>query len=173
MDIEWRIDGDIDGDARDYLESPYVSFSAEAAHRVLKAGPKLVAKYEDVRLYARHVQGIHMRAMAPQARNARNPLGEAPELGEQISGLRDVGALPNYGGSSPGAVRSSGLPYDESKIYLAARKLWKDVRKGGVLVLHGDAINTENPMAHTPSTKAVRNIPDREISPDVGIISDL
>ena len=55
---------------------------------------------------------MHMRATPPQTQNAMDLLGAAPELGEQIARIHEVGALPRYGGTPPGDVRASGAPYN-------------------------------------------------------------
>ena len=42
-----------------------------------------------------------------------------------------------------------------------------------MLVVHGDAIKPDAPLIPTPATTAVEKLPDRTISADVRIISDL
>ena len=56
-----------------------------------------------------------MRKISSLAKNARELSVDEAQLGEQIARLREVGALPYYGGPSPDTVRVSGLPYDESE----------------------------------------------------------
>ena len=102
LGIEWRIVRDIDGEADKYLEASEVPFSAESAHRVVNDGGQFVGKYDDVRFAASHAQEIHMRPMAPKAWNPRMLLGGEPELGGQISRIREAGELPHYGGPSMG-----------------------------------------------------------------------
>ena len=46
--------------------------------------------------------------------------------------LREVGAIPNYGGAPPGAESPPGQPYDDPMTQLMVRKIWTDVRKGRV-----------------------------------------
>ena len=106
---------------------------------------------------SRQVQEIHMRSIAELAQNARELLSEHPVLGEEIARLRELGAMPHYGGPSPGVVRSSGLPYDNTKTPLMVSKIWKDVMNGRVAVVHSDAINPGVPMLPTPTTTDVKN----------------
>ena len=87
-------------------------------------------------------------------------------MGEEIARLHELGALPHYGGPSPGAVRASGLPYGASKTHLMVRNLWKDVKKGRVLVVRADAINADTPMIPTTTKTAVKKCPDRTASTD-------
>ena len=101
LDIEWRIVGDIDGDAYGYPEESDVPFSVEDVQKVVASGAKLEETYGDFRQPSRHVQEIHIRTMAHQAQNARDLLGQEPDLGEQIARLQEVGALPDYGGPPP------------------------------------------------------------------------
>ena len=172
-DTDWRIKGVVDNDAYNFIEMADVPFSVEAARQAVKAGTQLVAKYDDVRLASRRVQEIHMRPMASQAQSYGELVEEEPEFGGQIARLHEPGEQPQYGGPSPGAVRSSVLPYGESKTHPMVSKLWGDVGMGRLPVVHAGAIRAETPMTPTPTATAVGKFPDRAISADVGIISDL
>lgn len=173
LDTEWRIEGAIDPEAYRFLEVADAPFSGESAQQVVRAGTKHANNYEDVRHAARQVQEIHMGEISVLAQNEGDLLAGDPELVGQIARIREVGALPYYGGTSAGNGRASGLPYDESKTHLAASNLWRDVRKGRVLVAHDDAISAETPIIPTPTATVAKKLPDRAISTDVRIISDL
>ena len=71
LDQNWRINGDLDQDAHAFLATADTPFTIEDAQQVVNAGSKLVGKYDDVRIESRHVQGIHMRTMAPMAQHSR------------------------------------------------------------------------------------------------------
>ena len=120
----------MDGDAYEYLETAKAPFPIEDVQQVVKAGTKLVGKYEDVRMAARHAKGIYMRPIAPQAHNARTFLRGNPELGGGISRLREIGAMSHYGGSPPEGVRTPGLPYDDSKTSVMVGKFGKMCKRG-------------------------------------------
>lgn len=124
---------------------------------MVSACTKIAEKNGDVRHAARKVPEIHMGEISTLVRNARELLMGEPELGEKIARLRELGEVPYYGGPSPGNGRASGLPYDASKTQLMASKLWGDVRKGRVLVVHADAIGAETPTTPTPPTTVVKN----------------
>ena len=156
-----------------FLEVADPPFSVEAVQTVAKAWNKLAGNYTDIRLAERQAQEIHMRSIAGLARNSREVLSGEPVLGEEIARLHELGALPNYGGPSPGAIRATGYPYGESETLLMASKLWGDVRKGRVLAVRADAIHADTPMIPTPSATVAKTLPDRTISTDVRNISDL
>ena len=172
LDMDWRITGEVASNAQNFLDVADVPYSVDAAKAAVEAGNKLDGNYADIRLAARNVQGIRMRSIAVLSHNARELLSDEPVLGEEIARLHELGALPHYGGPSPGAWRVSGLPYDESKTTLMVSKLWKEVRKGRVLVVHAGAIPVDMPLIPTPTTTVVKKLPDRTISTDVRIISD-
>ena len=115
LDQEWRINGEIGRNAQDFLDVVDTPFSFDALKAVVTAGNKLEGNYADIRLDARQVKEIHMMRIAKLAQNARDFLPDEPVLGEEIARLYELGAPPHCGGTSPGAVRVSGLPYYESK----------------------------------------------------------
>lgn len=108
-------------------------FSIEAVQQAVGEGNKLAGKYGDVRIEARHVPEIHTRPLASQAHNARTLLGKHPELGEEISALREIGAIPHYSGPSAEGCRTSGVPYGDSETSVTAHGIWKDAQKGAGL----------------------------------------
>ena len=173
LNKNWRIEGDVDPNAQDYLAVASEPFSVENAQRVVTAGNKLVEKYDDVRIAARQIQEIHMRSIAPLAQNARDLLKKHPERGEEIAQLHELGAMPHYSGEAPVGNRTSGFPYDDAKTTLMVKKLRKDVQKGRVLVVHVEAVKPNTAVMATPTTTAVKKLPDRTVSTDVRIISDL
>ena len=170
---DWRIKGDIDQEAQKFLEVADSIASVEAVQNVAKAGNKLAGNYADIILAERQVQEIHVGSIAWLARNARELLVDEPVLGEEISRLHELGTLPYYGGQSHGATRASGLPYDEPETLLIVSMLWEDVREGRVLAVRADSIKADTPMIPAPTTTVLKKLPDRTISTDVRIISDL
>ena len=173
LNRNWRIQGEVGQNARDFLETADIPFSIAAVRQVVKAGSEMVEQYDDVRLAARQVQEIHMGNMAPLAQHARNMLRKHPDLGGEIAQLHEIGPLPHYGGISHGAARPSGIPYDGAKTHLMVGETWKDVRKGRVLAAHCDSVRPDTPLIPTPTTTAVKKLPRRTTSADVRIISGL
>ena len=160
LNRNWGINGGAGQDDRAFLLAADIPFSIGSAQQVVRAGSKLVEKYDDVEIAARHVQEIHMGYMAPMAPHPGILLRKHPELGGWgggIAQLREIGALPHYGGAPPGASRPSGLPYDDSKPHLMVGEIWKDVRKGRVLAVHADASKPDAPLIPTPTTAALEN----------------
>ena len=136
-------------------------------------GNKLVGKYGDVRTAARQVQEIHMRSIAPLDQSARDILKKHSEQGEEIALLHEIGAMPQYSGVAPVGNRTSGLPYDDAETTSTVKKLWKDVQKGRVSVVHVDDVEPDTPVMATPTTTALKKLPGRTVSTDVRIISDI
>ena len=52
-------------------------------------------------------------------------------------------------------------------------KIWKDVRNGRVLVISSKQAGEDAPILATPTTTAQKRLPDRTLSTDFRIISDL
>ena len=129
----------------DLSESADAPFSIGAAQQAAEAGSKLVGKYDDIRLAARQVREIRMRKMAPQAQHDQALLRKHPELGDEIAQLREIGALPHYGGISPWCGKTFRTTIRGCKTQLMVSKIWTDVRKGRVLVAHSDAVKPDSP----------------------------
>ena len=97
LNEEWRIMGESDQYARDFLEVSDSTFSVDAVKAVVEAGNKIAGNYADIRLAARQVQEIHIGSIAKLAQNSRELLSGDPVFGEEIARLRELGALPHYG----------------------------------------------------------------------------
>ena len=114
-----------------------------------------------------------MRSIAPQARNARMLLKKRPAQGGEIARLHEIGAMPHYSGASPEGVRTSGLPYGDSETAPMVKKPRNDVQNGRGLVAHVNAAKPETPAMDTATTTVLKKLPDRTVSADIRIVSDL
>ena len=81
IDKEWRFAGDVDGDAREFLNVEDTPFSIASAQQVVKDGANLVGKYDAVRPAARRIQEIRTRTMGPLALRARDFSADVRKLG--------------------------------------------------------------------------------------------
>ena len=114
-----------------------------------------------------------MRKLAPHAEASREVLFRYPSLAEYISQLNIIGALPHYRGEPPKCPLPSGLPYDASRTLGMVGKLRKDVRDVGVFIIPPRCDGPTAPLIATPTTTAQKRKPDRTLSTDFRIISDL
>ena len=99
LDPEWGITGDADGDGHEFLKEADTPCSIDDVRRVVRAGSKLVSKYGDVRLVARHIHEIHMGTPSPKSQQGRDFIRGHPDMGAEVAMLHEIGALPRSGGS--------------------------------------------------------------------------
>ena len=174
LDKDWRRNGPLQPNAVEYVEAADVGFSLVAVQNVATIGNRVVRECGgEVRYAARCVQEIEMRKLEPQAQSAMTLLHDHPILRDQIVQLHTIGAPPCFRGQPPGGPRPCGLPYDESKTVEMVEKIWKDVRQGRVLVITPHVAGKEAPIIATPTTTVQKKLPDRTMSDDFRIISDL
>ena len=126
-----------------------------------------------IRLAARRVQEIEMRKLKPQVHDAEDLMARHPQLRGDIINMHTTGALPFSRGDPPTGPRALGLPYDPTKTVEMVKKIWKDVRVGRVLVVSSRVVGGNSPTIATPTTTAQKRLPDRTMSDDFRIISDL
>ena len=81
--------------------------------------------------------------------------------------------MPFYEGGEPSGPRNSGFPYEASKTNLMVQNIWKDVTQGRVLIVPSLQVDKHAKAIQTPTTTAHKKMPDRTVSKDVRIISDL
>ena len=174
LSMDWRFRHDPSPIAYEFLSMADNEFNPGLVTRVAEVGDRIVREHKgEIRLAARQVQEIEMRKMNDQVLAAQELLGFDTDLRNQISQLHTIGALPHFHGQPPEGSRRSGLPYEETKTVGMVEKIWKDVRQGRVLVITSRVAGPESLLIATPTTTAVKKLPDRSISKDFRIISDL
>ena len=136
-------------------------------------GNRIVREHGDVRLAARKIQEIEMRKCVGQSESAKSLLRNHPALRDDVIQLHTIGAMPHFRGGEPDYPRPSGLPYDESKSLEMVEKIWKDAKEGRALVISPHVSGSDAPLIATPATTAQKRLPDRTLSTDFRIISDL
>ena len=173
LNNDWRTPAAVDPLAYDYLEIVKQPYSHAAVLDALVIGERMVSKFHDVRLVARQIQEIVMRSNAPLVENAKTFLSFNPTLSNRAADLHERGDMPCYHGEEPSGPRSSGLPYEDSKTELMVQKMRKDVNKGRILMVPSELVDRYVKVIPTPTTTAPEKMPDRALSEDVRIISDL
>ena len=173
LNMNWRAPGPLFPLAVEYRSAVDVDFSLLAVQNVATLGNRLARESGDVRLAARRVQEIEMRTSEPQVRATATLLRNHPALQGRIAQLHTIGALPFLHGKSPENPMPLGLPYDASKTAEIVQKLWKDVREGRVLISTPHVAGDDAPLISTPTTTVRKRMPDRTMSDDFRIISDL
>ena len=174
MGLEWRQPGDASATSELFLEKAASAFSLRSVRELAEVGDRLVVDNEgEIRFAARKIQEIEMRKMNEQMEGAKELLHFDPVLRDQVIQMHRRGLLPHFHGSPPEGPRRSGLPYEPSKTVGMVEKMWKDVQHGRVMVITSKTAGPDAPLIATPTTTALKKLPDRSISTDFRLISDL
>ena len=172
LNASWRIPGPVCPLSTNYLEAVEEEFSLLAVQNVAMLGNRIARDSGDLRLAARRVQEIMMRQMEPQVRSTIALLANQQRVRDQIVQIHTTGALPHLSGEPPDEPRTRGLPYDPTKTVDMAKKIWKDVREGRVLVATSHVAGGVDPVISTPTAMVQKRLRDRTLSDDYRIISD-
>ena len=175
ISFNWRgnLSKRITTSARHYLASVDVDFSLSNVCEVAKMGDRLNDMSGEVRISARHIQGLILKKRDPLLAGLKCWRDKAPELIDQAMDYRNRGVIPVYRGGQPPTPRARGFPYKPKQSLEIMEKLWKDVRLGRMLVCTTRTISEYDQLVCTPSTLATKKLPDRTLSTDMGLISDV
>ena len=173
LDINWRTPGPLCPLAVGYVNAADVDFSLLEVHHVDTPGNRIARECGYIRWAARRAQAIEMRKLESQVEAERSMVENHPQLRDQISQIHTIGALPFFRGQPPVGPRPRGLPYDASRTVDVAKKIRNDVRQGRVFVITPHVDGKDAPLIATPTTTVRKKLPDRTMSGDFRIISDL
>ena len=173
LNANWRAPGPLCPLAVEYRRAVDVEFSLLDVQNVETLGSRIERDRGDVRQAARGVKEIEMRKLEHQVRDASSLLRNHTVLRDRIEQLHTTGALPFSQGQPHGKPRPRGFPYDASKTVEMAQELWEDLREGRVLIATSHVAGDDDPLIATPTTTVMKRLPDRTMSDDCRIISDM
>ena len=96
-----------------------------------------------------------------------------PAISRQVCEIYTVGVFPEYTGPGMALPRESGSPYDRSKSFPIVKKFRKLIRDGEMMVASDAADNVAQTRRPRPTSSAQKKMPDRPLSVDFRVISDL
>ena len=159
--------------AQRYLGGINVDFSLANICAVASLGDRLNNLSGEVRISARHIQNLILKKRSHLITGLKCWGGKDPQLVDQIIDYHSRGVIPIYRGGSPPTPRVRGFPYKKQQSMEIMEKLWKDVRNGRMLVCTSRTISEYDQIACTPSTLVTKKMPDRTLSTDMRLISDV
>ena len=138
-----------------------------------EAGDKLNRLSGEVRIAARHVQGINLSERKDLVDGLDAVLRVGPKLVNQVKDFHTRGAMPVYRGLEPANPRVRGFPYKPGQSLDIISKIWSDVSDGRILVCTARTVAEFGRIICTPSTLATKKLPGRTLSTEMRLISDV
>ena len=175
ISFNWRgnLVGKISSCAQRYLDGVGVEFNIANVCEVAGAGDRLNNLSGEVRISARHIQGLILEKRSHLITGLKCWRDKDPKLVDQVIDYHSRGVIPVYRGGSPPTPRVRGFPYKKGQSMGIMGKLWKDVRNGRMLVRTSRTISDHDQIVCTPSTLVTKKLPDRTLSTDMRLISDV
>ena len=96
-----------------------------------------------------------------------------PGLVGQVKGFRTRWVFPAYRGGEPDTPSLRGFPYNHGQSCDIISKIWQDVRAGRILICTTGTIAGNEKIAFAPSTLVTRKLPDRALSTEMRLASDV
>ena len=127
----------------------------------------------EARISARHIRDIALIRREHLLTGLRCWRSKAPELVGQVIDYHSRGVIPVYRGGVPQTPSVRGFPYKSKQSLEIMEKLWENVRLGRILVRTTKSISEYDQIACTPSTLVTKKLPDRALSTDMRLISDV
>ena len=96
-----------------------------------------------------------------------------PHLVQKVIGFHTRGAIPVYRGAEPETPRVRGFPYKPGQSFDIVSKIWKDAKAGIILICSTHTVTEYDKIISTPSTLVTKKLPDRTLSTEMRLISDV
>ena len=175
ISFNWRdnLVGKISARAQKYLDGVDVDFTIANICTVADAGDRLNNLSGEVRVSARHLQDLILKKRSHLINGLKRWRDRGPKLIDQVIDYHSRGVIPVYRGGSPPTPRVRGFPYKKQQSMEIMGKQWKDVRNGRMLVCTSRTISDYDQIVCTPSTLVTKKMPDRTLSTDMRLISDV
>ena len=159
--------------AEKYLDSVDVGRNVENLRTVANLGDRLNRLSGEVRIAARHVQGIILKKRKSLVAGLDAMSRVDPALVGHVKDSHTRGVLPAYRGVGPETPRVRGPPYNHGQSFDIISKIWKDVRAGRILICTTRTVTENDKIICTPSTLATKKLPGRTLSTEMRSISDV
>ena len=172
-DSDWRIPGALKQETTDYIALLHNEFSVEALDGLVQAGDALLKACGSLEDAARQVQEHNFRIMDPIRQRIEHYRYLYPAIASQVIEIATAGVIPEYTGPENPLPRESGLPYDRSKSLPIMKKFWKLIREGKMIVSSNAVAEEDARRQPCPTSAVQKKLPDRSLSVDFRVISDL
>ena len=156
-----------------YLDGVDVECSIGNLVSIANLGDNLNRMAGEVRISARHIQGIILGKRTDLVKGLDDVSHVDPRLVEQVKGFHTRGVTPVYRGGEPDRPRVRGFPYKPGQGFEIISKIWKDVRAGRILICTTRTITEHDKIVCTPSTLVTKKLPGRTLSTEMRLISDV
>ena len=148
-------------------------YSRGELEEVIRLGNQMVISSGGYRQAARELQEINLSMRQNLITRIEGAQHIFPAIAPQILEIARLGAIPEYRGLMPGGQRAMHYPYVSADTEKIAKKLWNDIRAGIMVICESDVASGGDQVVSHSSSVAHKKMPDRALSVDYRIISDL
>ena len=148
-------------------------FSQEKIREIAELGNKLVTGAGGYREAARQLQKYNLDQRENLVKNVEEDAWAFPAVAEALVEIMTKGVCPSYYGPGPAPTRQRGYPYQGTQSWEIIQNLWKLIAAGKMLVCTSQTVSVDDAVEATPCCLIPKRNPDRAISADSRLISDL
>ena len=107
------------------------------------------------------------------AKNVAEDAWAFPAISESLVNILTSGVCPSYYGPGPAETRIKGYPYKGTQSWEIIKNLWELIAEGKMLICTSQTVGNNSAVEATPCCLIPKRNPDRTISADTRLISDL
>ena len=148
-------------------------FSQEKIKEIAELGDKLATQAGGYCEAERQFQKYNMEQREWLVKNTEEDAWAFPAVSESLIKIMSNGVCPSYYGPGPAETRQRGYPYQGTQPWEIIRNLWKLIAEGEMLICTSKTVSTKDAAEATPCCLIPKRNPDRTISADSRLISDL
>ena len=148
-------------------------YSLTAFGEIIRLGNQMAMVAVGYRLAARELQELNFRKRSHVTARIEDMQHVFPAIAPQLIDISRRGMIPGYRGAAPPEKRVTRYPYVPDDAEKIAKKLWKDIRMGIVVVCDTELAEDSGLVISHASSAVRKKNPDRTLSVDYRILSDL